>query len=137
MRRYYQILGVSPDATSDEIKEAWLFSTKAFHPDKFSGSSKKQQDVAHERTKAINEAYSVLSNPINRANYDREFAGQAAKPNPPPPPRPSQPPPPPRQSAAPRPTTQNPASTGIKFSWFWGSSGPPKYVRLYLISFGI
>ena len=77
MRRYYQILGVPPYANPAEIKEAWLFSLKAFHPDKFSGSSKQQQAVANERTKAINEAYAVLSDPIKRAAYDYEFLGTA------------------------------------------------------------
>jgi hypothetical protein len=48
MRRYYEILGVRPDATQDDIKEAWIFCLKAFHPDKFAGSSQRQQAVAQE-----------------------------------------------------------------------------------------
>jgi len=73
MRDYYRILGIRSDASPTEIKEAWNFGVKAFHPDKFAGSSERQQTIAHERTKAINEAYSVLSDPIKRANYDREY----------------------------------------------------------------
>lgn len=95
MRRYYQILGIRENATQEEIKAAWLFMVKAFHPDKFVGSSFQQQQTAQERTKAINEAYSVLSNPVTRSHYDREFArhtrSNAATPNPansPPPPTP-------------------------------------------------
>ena len=110
MRDYYRILGIRPDATQGEIKEAWNFSVKAFHPDKFAGSSQRQQTVAQERTKAINEAFEVLSDPIKRANYDREYA-ENMRPVPPlrrrlrsppssPPPRPASPPP--------RPTTASP-----------------------------
>lgn len=93
MRDYYRILGIRPDATQAEIKEAWNFSIKAFHPDKFAGSSQRQQAVAQERTKAINEAYEVLSDPIKRASYDREYAkqfrthaGPRPRKSPPPPP---------------------------------------------------
>src|SRR5438309_543463 len=99
MRNHYRILGIRPDATREEIKEAWNFSVKAFHPDKFAGSSQRQQTVAQERTKAINEAYEVLSDPIRRANYDWQYAREhsthsAAPPPPPPPPGPPPPPPP-------------------------------------------
>jgi curved DNA-binding protein CbpA len=59
MQDHYVVLGIRPDATREEIKEAWNFNVKAFHPDKFASSSSRQQRVAQERTKAINEAYEV------------------------------------------------------------------------------
>ncbi len=110
MRDYYRILGIRPDATQGEIKEAWNFSVKAFHPDKFAGSSQRQQTVAQERTKAINEAFEVLSDPIKRANYDREYAREHAPraAAPPPPPSPPSSPPPRPASPPPRPTTASP-----------------------------
>ena len=93
MRDYYKILGIRPDATQAEIKEAWNFSVKAFHPDKFAGSSQRQQTVAQERMKAINEAYEVLSDPIRKPSYDRKYAREsrtgAGAPPPPSPPPPS------------------------------------------------
>jgi S1-C subfamily serine protease len=73
MRRYYQILGVSPTASAEEIKDAWLFSLKAFHPDKFAASSPEQRATAEARTMAINEAYRILSDPVSRAVYDRDY----------------------------------------------------------------
>jgi S1-C subfamily serine protease len=73
MRRYYQILGVSPTAAPEEIREAWLFSLKAFHPDKFASSPREQRAIADARTRAINEAYRILSDPVSRAVYDRDY----------------------------------------------------------------
>jgi curved DNA-binding protein CbpA len=109
MRDHYRILGIRPDATQEEIKEAWSFSVKAFHPDKFAGSSQRQQTVAGERTKAINEAYEVLSDAIKRASYDREYAREprthSAAQLPPPPPPPCPTPPPPRPTPPPRPAS--------------------------------
>src|SRR2546423_2024685 len=94
MRRYYQILGVSPTASPQEIKEAWLFSLKAFHPDKFANASRHQQAVAEARTQAINEAYRVLSDPVSRSVYDRDYFREISQQEPafptgPPTPRPS------------------------------------------------
>src|SRR5437870_4809746 len=88
MRDYYRILGIRSDATQEDIKDAWNFSVKAFHPDKFASSSPRQQAVAQERTKAINEAYEVLSDPIKRANYDWQYARGRPTHTPPPPPPP-------------------------------------------------
>jgi DnaJ domain len=95
VRNHYRILGIRPDATQEEIKEAWSFFVKAFHPDKFAGSSQRQQTVAGERTKAINEAYEVLSDPKKRASCDREYAREprAHSTSPPPPQPPPTPPP--------------------------------------------
>lgn len=131
MRDYYRLLGVRPDATQDEIKDAWNFSVKAFHPDKFAGSSKRQQDIAHERTKAINEAYSVLSDSIKRANYDREYQREtrtqsaAASHSPPPPPPPDTA----NASASSPHPTQPPPSTASRTS----SNGPISQNTTFLL----
>jgi len=82
MRRYYQILGISPTASPQEIKEAWLFSLKAFHPDKFADASRHQQAIAEARTQAINEAYRVLSDPVSRSVYDRDYFRETSYKNP-------------------------------------------------------
>lgn len=68
MKNYYEILGVSSDATSEEIKGAFRKLSKKFHPDKNEGDK-----FFEEKFKLIYEAYSVLSSPIDRALYDKNF----------------------------------------------------------------
>lgn len=63
---YYAILGVSRDATDQEIKKAYRRQAIRFHPDKNPGDRE-----AEEKFKAAAEAYSVLGDADKRARYDR------------------------------------------------------------------
>jgi molecular chaperone DnaJ len=63
---YYELLGVSRDATEADVKKAFRQLAMKHHPDRNPGDK-----VAEERFKAINEAYAVLSDPDKRAQYDR------------------------------------------------------------------
>lgn len=65
-RDCYEILGISKSATDDEIKKAFRRLAKQYHPDANPGDK-----VAEEKFKEINEAYSILSDPDKKANYDR------------------------------------------------------------------
>src|SRR3972149_7122800 len=64
-RDYYETLGVPRNATPEEVKKAFRRLAMKYHPDR-----NKSHD-AHDRFKAINEAYEVLSDPERRAMYDR------------------------------------------------------------------
>lgn len=63
MRNYYDILGISRDATPEQIKLAYRKLAKKYHPD----ASDNQE--AKERFQEIQEAYSVLSDPEKRKTY--------------------------------------------------------------------
>ena len=62
---FYDILGVSRDASQDEIKKAYRRLAREYHPD-----VNKEPD-AEERFKEINEAYRILSDPDSRRQYDQ------------------------------------------------------------------
>ncbi len=65
MKSYYEILGVEPDATQDQIKKAYRKLAKKYHPD--SGGS---DPASNARFQEISEAYAVLSDPDLRSKYD-------------------------------------------------------------------
>ncbi|HOG15156.1 MAG TPA: DnaJ C-terminal domain-containing protein [Candidatus Absconditabacterales bacterium] len=61
-KNYYEILGVSEDATEDEIKKAFRKAAVKYHPDKAGGNKEKFQEV--------NEAHQILGDKQKRQQYD-------------------------------------------------------------------
>jgi len=64
-KSYFAILGISPNATVDEIRSAYRRLAKEFHPDHYAGGSARFRD--------IQEAYSVLGNRRRRREYERDI----------------------------------------------------------------
>jgi molecular chaperone DnaJ len=75
-RDFYDVLGVSKSASADEIKKAYRELARKWHPDRNPDDAK-----AEERFKEIQQAYSTLSDPEKRKQYDagERFAGFGAR----------------------------------------------------------
>jgi molecular chaperone DnaJ len=65
-RDYYEVLGVTKEATKEEIKKAYRKQALKYHPDKNPGDKKSEENF-----KEAAEAYEVLSNDEKKARYDR------------------------------------------------------------------
>jgi len=73
-RDYYDILGVSKNASQDEIKKAFRKKARQYHPD----VNKDNPKEAEAKFKEANEAYEVLSDETKKAQYD-QFGHDAFK----------------------------------------------------------
>lgn len=71
---YYSVLGVSRQASPDELKKSFRKLAMKFHPDKNPGDK-----VAEDRFKEVNEAYDILSDPKKKGMYD-QFGHSAFQP---------------------------------------------------------
>ena len=74
-RDYYEVLGVSRNASDDEIKKAYRKEAKKYHPDLHPGDKE-----AEAKFKEINEAYGVLSDAEKKQRYD-QFGHAGVDPN--------------------------------------------------------
>jgi len=67
-RDYYEVLGLSRNATADEIKKAYRNLALKYHPDRVTADKKKE---AEEKFKEMSEAYEVLMDANKKATYDQ------------------------------------------------------------------
>ena len=73
---FYDILGVSRDATQEDIEEVYRKLIAKYHPDRFQGMGEEVLTLAREKTAKINEAYETLGNPKKRREYDEFLRSQ-------------------------------------------------------------
>lgn len=74
MTTHYDVLGVSPRASGDQIKRAYYRRARAYHPDAHAGSSDAVLDEAQEAMASLNAAWRTLRDARARAEYDRKLA---------------------------------------------------------------
>lgn len=73
-KELYSILGIAPDATTKEIRNAYLARVRVIHPDRFDQVHQAQEwKQANEMLTELNEAYSVLKHPSSRTRYDNSY----------------------------------------------------------------
>ena len=70
-RDYYEVLGVSKDASEDDIKKAFRKLSRKYHPDMQQGKSDAEKKEAEEKFKELASAYEVIGNKEKRQQYDQ------------------------------------------------------------------
>lgn len=65
---YYEVLGVGPDATPQQLRRAWHRTSKKYHPDRYPSPTQKAH--AEKQLQLVNAAYEVLSDPTQRRKYN-------------------------------------------------------------------
>lgn len=71
----YDVLGIGPDASDEDIRAAFRNLTLKYHPDRYMSE---RREKAEKRFQEITEAFNVLSRPELRKKYDREIAGSVS-----------------------------------------------------------
>lgn len=75
MAGHYETLGVSPRATHDQIRQAYLEAARRWHPDRFGDSPASESAKAEASMRRANEAWRVLGDTDRRKRYDLERSG--------------------------------------------------------------
>ena len=79
MSTHYDVLGVGPDATPEEIKRAYLKQARVYHPDGHASSGVAVREKAERSMQELNIAWNVLREPAKRRRYDRTIGAQAER----------------------------------------------------------
>ena len=74
---HYEVLGVAPTASADEVRRAYLGRARLLHPDRLHGLPPERSAAMARAMQDVNEAWRVLRAPASRAAYDERLAGRA------------------------------------------------------------
>ncbi len=75
---HFEILGLAKTASRDDVKRAYFGLAKEFHPDKHFGSASAEvRTLAQKIYDLISQAHDVLSDPAERARYEKDLKGGA------------------------------------------------------------
>lgn len=77
-RTHYQVLGVAPSASTEEIRRAHRQLARVLHPDRLADTAPAERTLAERRMREVNAAWTTLSDPNRRRDYDRALAGATA-----------------------------------------------------------
>lgn len=77
MSTHYDTLCISPTAGQEEIRQAYKSLLLAAHPDKH-GPQRSDDSASRTKISSLQEAYTVLKDPISRARYDQEVRWKQA-----------------------------------------------------------
>lgn len=72
-RTHYQVLGITESASADEVRRAHRQLAQVLHPDRQAGASDAEQSLAERRMREVNAAWTALSDPRRRSEYDRSL----------------------------------------------------------------
>ena len=73
-RTHYQVLGVRPTAPAPELRRSYRQLAYLLHPDRQAGATPAEQRLAERRMREVNAAWTTLSDPTKRSEYDRSLA---------------------------------------------------------------
>jgi DnaJ-domain-containing protein 1 len=74
---YYEVIGVDPSASQEEIKKAYRDKLKQYHPDIFMNQPEWVREQAEKMSKKLNEAYEVLGDINKRKGYDKKIGRES------------------------------------------------------------
>lgn len=75
MKNYYEVIGVSANASKDQIRKTYYKKLKMYHPDVFQGD----QEICRQITEELNQAYQVLRDSEQRKILDKEYGNYKYK----------------------------------------------------------